>query len=121
MIVKRLLLLVVAACVVVWAGILLEFSRPESRAASARRLRPVALQPVLDHPKSALQVIGDAVRSLLIAVGVQVRAEEPAKAAPPRQATGELGEGVLSPEYAELERSYVSEARDGDWARAHEE
>jgi hypothetical protein len=35
-------------------------------------------------------------------------------------ATGELGEGNLSPEYAEMERSYAHEPRDGVWAEAAE-
>jgi hypothetical protein len=36
-------------------------------------------------------------------------------------ATGELGEGYLSPEYAEMERSYTLEPRDGHWAEVEEE
>jgi hypothetical protein len=36
-------------------------------------------------------------------------------------ATGELGEGNLSPEYAEMERSYAHEPRDGAWAEAEEQ
>jgi hypothetical protein len=34
---------------------------------------------------------------------------------------GELGEGVISPEYAEIEQGYVNEARDGVWAMAEEQ
>jgi len=34
---------------------------------------------------------------------------------------GELGEGVLSPEFTELERGYVDEPREGPWALAHEQ
>jgi hypothetical protein len=36
------------------------------------------------------------------------------------QATGELGEGILSPDYKLLEESYVHEPRDGPWASQHE-
>jgi hypothetical protein len=34
---------------------------------------------------------------------------------------GELGEGVISPEYAEIEQSYADEPRDGPWATAEEQ
>lgn len=34
--------------------------------------------------------------------------------------TGELGEGSLSPEYAEMERTYAHEPRDGLWAEGEE-
>jgi hypothetical protein len=43
------------------------------------------------------------------------------KQAPSKEPAGELGEGILSPEYAELERQYSHEARDGDWAASHEQ
>lgn len=33
-----------------------------------------------------------------------------------RKPTGELGEGILSPDYKLMEESYVQEARDGPWA-----
>jgi hypothetical protein len=36
------------------------------------------------------------------------------------EATGELGEGILSPDYKLLEESYVHEPRDGPWATQHE-
>jgi hypothetical protein len=32
-----------------------------------------------------------------------------------------MGEGNLSPEYAEMERSYAHEPRDGEWAEAEEQ
>jgi hypothetical protein len=37
-----------------------------------------------------------------------------------RKPTGELGEGILSPDYKLLEESYVEEARDGPWATQQE-
>ena len=36
-------------------------------------------------------------------------------------ATGELGEGIMSPEYMEMERSYAHEPRDGAWAEGEEQ
>jgi len=53
----------------------------------------------------------------------------PPSAAPPArprfdsekaQATGELGEGILSPDYKLFEESYVQEPRDGPWAYENE-
>jgi hypothetical protein len=34
--------------------------------------------------------------------------------------SGELGEGILSPDFVELETDYVNEHREGPWALAHE-
>jgi hypothetical protein len=36
------------------------------------------------------------------------------------EATGELAEGIMSPDYKLLEESYVHEPRDGPWASQHE-
>ncbi|MFI5308563.1 MAG: hypothetical protein ACHQ53_14485 [Polyangiales bacterium] len=36
-------------------------------------------------------------------------------------ASGELGEGILSPDFVELERQYSDEPRDGEWALAEEQ
>jgi len=51
----------------------------------------------------------------------------PPSAAPPApfdpdtaRATGELAEGVLSPDFKAAEESYVQEPRDGPWASKHE-
>jgi len=38
-----------------------------------------------------------------------------------KPATGELGEGILSPDFVELERQYADEPRDGEWALAEEQ
>jgi hypothetical protein len=46
---------------------------------------------------------------------------QPAQKAPAREGTGELGEGILSPEFVEYEQKYAREVRDGDWASAQEE
>lgn len=35
--------------------------------------------------------------------------------------SGELGEGILSPDFVELETDYVNEHREGPWALAHEQ
>jgi hypothetical protein len=48
-------------------------------------------------------------------------AAERAKQVAVEVATGELGEGVLSPEYNELEQQYIREPRDGSWARPQED
>jgi hypothetical protein len=52
-------------------------------------------------------------------------AEPEPPAAPTRgalsTATGELGEGIMSPEYTEMERSYAHEPRDGAWADGEEQ
>jgi len=36
-------------------------------------------------------------------------------------ATGEIGEGIMSPEYVEMERTYAHEPRDGAWAEGEEQ
>jgi hypothetical protein len=46
-------------------------------------------------------------------------APQPRKPAP--EGTGELGEGLLSPEFVEYEQNYAREARDGEWAEAEEQ
>jgi len=38
-----------------------------------------------------------------------------------KPASGELGEGILSPDFVELERQYADEPRDGEWALAEEQ
>lgn len=37
-----------------------------------------------------------------------------------RKPTGELGEGILSPDYKLMEESYIAESRDGTWATQQE-
>ena len=60
------------------------------------------------------------------ASGTTVATTAPAGAVPGEQAAqgemppGELGEGLLSPEYAAIEQDYVHEVRDGPWAMAEE-
>jgi hypothetical protein len=61
--------------------------------------KPAAPQP----PKSSTQLSRE--------LGDRVEYREP---------TGELGEGVLSPDYKLMEESYIEEARDGPWATQQE-
>lgn len=80
-------------------------------------------------PLTRVQPVGP--RSLWATASATMRAArdalapgaQPAPAGPPAPgdvATGELGEGVLSPEYAAVEREYVYEPRDGEWAAQQE-
>ncbi len=70
--------------------------------------------------QGGIYVIGKA------ASGTTVATTAPAGAVPSEQAAegdmprGELGEGLLSPEYAAIEQDYVHEVRDGPWAMAEE-
>jgi hypothetical protein len=49
-------------------------------------------------------------------------APDDAPAQPPQvRATGEIGEGTLSPGYAAAEQTFAGEARDGAWASAQEQ
>jgi hypothetical protein len=66
-----------------------------------------------------VQVIGRAARAVLTVTRGSTPA--PDQPEPESAAQGELGEGILSPEYQELEHHYVEEARDGVWAPAHEQ
>jgi hypothetical protein len=159
--VKRVLLLMLAAAVVVWAGALFDFQGgtrhpdPLPRPREAEAMQPAQQQsvpvaakrpaqaadqhaePVLPPPPLAkvpaegnapspvahgpLQVIGKVARAFLTVTrgaGPPPAEEQPVKTP---EATGELGEGVLSPEYTELERHYVEEPRDGEWAVAQEQ
>jgi hypothetical protein len=68
--------------------------------------------PSAKSPFGPLATPIDRVGSALVNATQQVGAEI---------ATGELGEGVLSPEYEDSERLYVTESRDGPWAREQEQ
>jgi hypothetical protein len=60
--------------------------------------------------------------SATAAPGAAARTEQGPAAVPERdELRGELGEGVLSPEYVESEQGYVNEPRDGAWATVEEQ
>jgi hypothetical protein len=133
--VKRLLVLMVVAVLAVWAGVLLDFGgahRARTHAAAAAP-EPAAAPP----PKVAFTQV----RQRPAPPPVLPRGPQPLAASAPRSAKavaaaiaqraidegsdlhalkGEHGEGVLSPEYAELERDYVGESRDAAWALPEE-
>jgi hypothetical protein len=155
------LLLILAAVVVVWAGALLDFKK--QRAQSSAKPQPgepeatpsaqpaplpvVASRPKPNPPQPAqtiappqmaapsvgqgpapspvaqgpLQVIGKVARTFLTATHGAGPASTPEQPIQVPEATGELGEGVLSPEYTELERHYVDEPRDGEWSMQEEQ
>jgi hypothetical protein len=54
------------------------------------------------------------------AAGQPVPSEHPPEQAIEKEGTGELGEGLLSPEFRELEQTYVHEPREGVWALEQE-
>jgi hypothetical protein len=80
---------------------------------------PNVLQPTA--PRGLLATASATIRAARDAFVPGPRPIPPAEPVPPDQvATGELGEGVFSPEYHALERAYTHEPRDGAWA-ANEE
>jgi hypothetical protein len=94
---------------------------------------PVAEQAPAPAPARAPNVVQPtAARGMLASATATIRAARDAFVTGPRPpspepasepgqvATGELGDGVFSPEYHALERAYTHEPRDGAWA-AHEE
>ena len=146
----RVMVVVVIVGVLVWALVFVDFGRPRVRrdaaaaepvASTEAAVEPAASEPVAaprPAPAAAVQ------RAIEVQPGAQKRADvtarqtvaaidpsaRPVSAAAPTDrpstgalstATGELGEGYLSPEYAEMERAYTHEPRDGEWAEAEEE
>jgi hypothetical protein len=92
----------------------------ESRAAvgqpsSFAQLRAGEKPPLVKGGR--VHLIGSRTEAVMAAHAAAAR--EPGAASEPEP--GELGEGVLSPEFVELERSYVDEPREGPWALAHEQ
>jgi len=80
---------------------------------------PNVFQPT--GPRGLLATASATIRAARDAFVPGPRPVPPLEAVPPDQvATGELGEGVFSPEYHALERAYTHEPRDGAWA-ANEE
>jgi hypothetical protein len=67
------------------------------------------------------KVIGKIAHVVLTATRGSAPEEEQAEPEPSSAPTGEIGQGVRSPEYARFEHSYADEPRDGEWAPAHEQ
>jgi len=106
---------------------------PRPAVVAVAREQAPALALAEDAPAPAPNVLQPtAPRGLLASATATIRAARdafvagpkplppPAPAAPDQVATGELGEGVFSPEFHALERAYTHEPRDGTWA-ANEE
>jgi hypothetical protein len=88
-------------------------------AAAAPTRAPNVLQP--SGPRGLLGTASATIRAARDAFVPGPRPVPPPEPVSPDQvATGELGEGVFSPEYHALERAYTHEPRDGAWA-ANEE
>jgi hypothetical protein len=93
---------------------------PSAPTASARaKAAPGSAQPPRPG-QGDVHVIGSA-QAAQAAPGTAVRAEQGTEAAAEDALRGELGEGLLSPEYVEIEQGYVNEPRDGDWAMVEEQ
>jgi hypothetical protein len=87
---------------------------------SSARLPLTRVQPV--GPRSLWATASATMRAARDALtpGAQPQPAGPPAPQPGDVATGELAEGVLSPEYAAVEREYVYEPRDGAWAADQE-
>jgi hypothetical protein len=155
--VKQLVWVVLAAAVLVWAGVLLDLgdapraerasesrepgadSMPERMQSSAQpapvqRDQPGAPEPMGKERASGLPAEQQARVKLQPAASSRPRgavasptptqqAAQPAPVAPGTEpeGSGELGEGLLSPEFRELEQTYIHEPRDGTWAIEQEQ
>jgi hypothetical protein len=102
-----------------------DVDQPVQPVSSPRSLSPSGVREPARSPAAhgPLQIIGKVARAFVTAARGSGTPREPEPEAPVKvpEGTGELGEGVLSPEYAELERHYVDEPRDGEWATAEEQ
>lgn len=101
-------------------------AREPAPEAAARAQEPPLASPVAQRPQQGHETASKgpatAPTGPAPAATAQPRADAPAaKRGALSTATGELGEGILSPEYAEMERSYAHEPRDGAWAEAEEQ
>jgi len=70
--------------------------------------------------QGGIHVIGKAASGTAVARTAPTGVVPDEQAAEGEMPRGELGEGVLSPEYAAIEQDYVQEVRDGPWAMAEE-
>lgn len=97
---------------------------PQSSRAPGARTNTGAAVPPPPPGRGDVRVIGSrpATSTPGVAPAPSARGEQPTPVDPDQNAErGELGEGVLSPEYTEIEESYVNEPRDGAWATAQEQ
>jgi hypothetical protein len=101
---------------------------PASRAASEPERSPTTPSPGSATPgttpprpgQGGVYVIGKPGSGSTAVPAAVTAAATPAPGAQDEALRGELGEGVISPEYAAIEQDYVLETRDGPWAMAEE-
>jgi hypothetical protein len=101
-----------------------EPAAPEPVAARKAAASSSPMSGVMRAAQGTVAVIGNAVRGVWRGGHRQAAApvEDDAPAQPPQvRATGEIGQGTLSPGYAATEQKFAGEARDGAWASAQEQ
>ena len=112
-----------AAAIGMWMALLMD-GRRATRSTGKEQVEPRASAPVevaAPAPSSGvLQKLSANARRVLSPAPKAPRAPAPA-AAPDPESEGELGDGAHSPLYAELERNYANESRNGDWALPEEQ
>jgi hypothetical protein len=95
---------------------------PEAAQAAAPPASSSPLDSVVRAAQGTVAVIGKAVRAVWTRGRSAAPAPAHASSQPPQlRATDELGEGSLSPDYADAEQKFAGEARDGAWAGGQEQ